>query len=81
MICGRFNHRVYVAYSIVYSIGTLLSMQISFVGFMPVQTSEHMMVNTQKHTYFQQIFQKATYFEANDHFSVSSCFFPIRYVL
>merc|ERR1719328_261841 len=43
MICGRFNHRVYVAYSTVYCIGTILSMQISFVGFQPVQTSEHMM--------------------------------------
>ena len=45
MICGRFNHRVYVAYSTVYCIGTILSMQISFVGFQPVQTSEHMMVS------------------------------------
>ena len=44
MICGRYNHRVYVAYSTVYCIGTILSMQISFVGFQPVQTSEHMMV-------------------------------------
>merc|ERR1711936_387593 len=43
MICGRFNHRVYVAYSTVYCIGTILSMQISFVGFQPVQTSEHML--------------------------------------
>ena len=44
MICGRYNHRVYVAYSTVYVIGTILSMQISFVGFQPVQTSEHMLV-------------------------------------
>jgi len=43
MICGRFSHRVYVAYSTVYTLGTLLSMQISFVGFQPVQTSEHML--------------------------------------
>merc|ERR1739844_496739 len=43
MICGRYNHRVYVAYSTVYVIGTILSMQISFVGFQPVQTSEHML--------------------------------------
>merc|ERR1719471_1110392 len=43
MICGRFNHRVYVAYTTVYVIGTILSMQISFVGFQPVQTSEHML--------------------------------------
>ncbi|XP_050539389.1 dolichyl-diphosphooligosaccharide--protein glycosyltransferase subunit STT3A [Daktulosphaira vitifoliae] len=43
MITGRFSHRIYVAYSSVYCIGTILSMQISFVGFQPVQTSEHMM--------------------------------------
>ncbi|GAV03614.1 hypothetical protein RvY_14010 [Ramazzottius varieornatus] len=39
---GRFSHRIYVAYSTVYVIGTILSMQIPFVGFQPVQTSEHM---------------------------------------
>lgn len=44
MVTGRFSHRIYVAYSTVYCIGTILSMQISFVGFQPVQTSEHMMV-------------------------------------
>ncbi|XP_015905208.1 dolichyl-diphosphooligosaccharide--protein glycosyltransferase subunit STT3A [Parasteatoda tepidariorum] len=42
MITGRFSHRVYVAYSTLYCLGTLLSMQISFVGFQPVQSSEHM---------------------------------------
>ena len=40
---SRFSHRIYIAYSTVYSLGTLLSMQISFVGFQPVQTSEHML--------------------------------------
>ncbi|KAI1289677.1 Dolichyl-diphosphooligosaccharide--protein glycosyltransferase subunit STT3A [Halotydeus destructor] len=42
MIIGRFSHRIYVAYSTVYGLGTLLSMQIPFVGFQPVQSSEHM---------------------------------------
>jgi len=46
MVTGRFSHRIYVAYSTLYCIGTILSMQISFVGFQPVQTSEHMMVRT-----------------------------------
>lgn len=45
MISGRYSHRIYVAYSTVYTLGTLLSMQISFVGFQPVQTSEHMLVS------------------------------------
>jgi hypothetical protein len=30
----------------VYTLGTILSMQISFVGFQPVQSSEHMAVST-----------------------------------
>lgn len=42
MVTGRFSHRIYVAYSTVYTLGTILSMQISFVGFQPVQSSEHM---------------------------------------
>lgn len=43
MATGRFSHRVYTAFSTVYCIGTILSMQISFVGFQPVQSSEHML--------------------------------------
>ncbi|ESO07295.1 hypothetical protein HELRODRAFT_98643 [Helobdella robusta] len=42
MATGRFSHRIYVAYSTVYCVGTILSMQIPFVGFQPVQSSEHM---------------------------------------
>ncbi|XP_011269958.1 hypothetical protein CAOG_08388, partial [Capsaspora owczarzaki ATCC 30864] len=42
LLTGRFSHRVYVAYSTMYALGTLLSMQIYFVGFQPVLTSEHM---------------------------------------
>lgn len=42
MLTGRFSHRVYIAYSTVYCLGTILSMQIPFVGFQPVQSSEHM---------------------------------------
>lgn len=43
MWLGRFSARVYVAYSTLYCVGTVLSMQISFVGFQPVQSSEHML--------------------------------------
>ncbi|KXJ11161.1 dolichyl-diphosphooligosaccharide--protein glycosyltransferase subunit STT3A [Exaiptasia diaphana] len=42
MVTGRFSHRIYVAYSAFFCLGTILSMQISFVGFQPVQSSEHM---------------------------------------
>lgn len=45
MMTGRFSHRIYIAYSILYCLGTILSMQISFVGFQPVQSSEHMLVS------------------------------------
>ncbi|XP_026683685.1 dolichyl-diphosphooligosaccharide--protein glycosyltransferase subunit STT3A [Diaphorina citri] len=43
MITARFSHRIYVAYSTLYCVGTILSMQIPFVGFQPVQSSEHML--------------------------------------
>eukprot|EP00824_Muranothrix_gubernata_P023472 TRINITY_DN6298_c0_g2_i1.p1 TRINITY_DN6298_c0_g2~~TRINITY_DN6298_c0_g2_i1.p1 ORF type:complete len:698 (+),score=146.06 TRINITY_DN6298_c0_g2_i1:92-2185(+) len=39
---GRYSHRLYVAYCTLYVLGTLLSMQVSFVGFQPVYSSEHM---------------------------------------
>jgi dolichyl-diphosphooligosaccharide---protein glycosyltransferase len=39
---GRFSPRVYVSYSTWYALGTLASMQIPFVGFLPIRSSEHM---------------------------------------
>ncbi|KAH9983656.1 Oligosaccharyl transferase STT3 subunit [Russula vinacea] len=41
-LMGRFSSRLYVGYSSWYAIGTLASMQVPFVGFQPVRTSEHM---------------------------------------
>ncbi|KAF3840316.1 hypothetical protein F7725_019033 [Dissostichus mawsoni] len=38
----RYSRRVYIAYSTFYIIGLVLSMQIPFVGFQPIRTSEHM---------------------------------------
>ena len=51
ILTGRFSHRIYVAYSTVYTLGTILSMQIPFVGFQPIQSSEHMLVK-KKHFIF-----------------------------
>jgi len=42
ILMGRYSSRLYVAYSTYYALGTLASMQIPFVGFLPVRTSEHM---------------------------------------
>ncbi|TDL26694.1 glycosyltransferase family 66 protein [Rickenella mellea] len=42
ILMGRFSNRLYVAYSSWYAVGTLASMQVPFVGFQPVRTSEHM---------------------------------------
>ncbi|KAI0058866.1 Oligosaccharyl transferase STT3 subunit [Artomyces pyxidatus] len=42
ILMGRFTNRLYVSYSSWYAIGTLASMQVPFVGFQPVRTSEHM---------------------------------------
>ncbi|EHA53918.1 oligosaccharyl transferase stt3 subunit [Pyricularia oryzae] len=43
LICmGRFSTRLYISYTTWYALGTLASMQIPFVGFLPIKTSEHM---------------------------------------
>ncbi|CDS81882.1 probable oligosaccharyltransferase [Sporisorium scitamineum] len=42
ILMGRFSSRLYVSYSSFYALGTLASMQVPFVGFQPVRTSEHM---------------------------------------
>ncbi|KAL4249883.1 STT3 family protein [Abortiporus biennis] len=42
ILMGRYSPRLYVAYSSWYAVGTLASMQVPFVGFQPVRTSEHM---------------------------------------
>lgn len=43
LLCmGRYSTRLYVSYTSWYALGTLASMQIPFVGFLPVKTSEHM---------------------------------------
>ena len=42
MITGRYKTKVYVAYNIFYLIGTIMAMQIPFVGFQALHSSEHM---------------------------------------
>lgn len=42
ILMGRFTQRLYTAYSVWYVIGTVASMQVPFVEFLPVRTSEHM---------------------------------------
>ena len=43
LVCmGRYSPRLYVSYSAWYAIGTLASMQVPFVGFLPIRSSDHM---------------------------------------
>ncbi|CAL1277338.1 unnamed protein product [Larinioides sclopetarius] len=42
LVMGRYSNKIYVAYNSFFILGLLLSMQIPFVGFQPVRTSEHM---------------------------------------
>ncbi|XP_025084661.1 dolichyl-diphosphooligosaccharide--protein glycosyltransferase subunit STT3B-like [Pomacea canaliculata] len=42
LLMGRYSTRIYTAYTCFYIVGLLLSMQIPFVGFQPIRTSEHM---------------------------------------
>ncbi|KAJ6228313.1 dolichyl-diphosphooligosaccharide--protein glycosyltransferase subunit stt3a [Anaeramoeba flamelloides] len=42
ILVGRYSRRLYVSYTTLYILGTLLSMQVPFVGFQAVQSSEHL---------------------------------------
>lgn len=42
ILMGRYSPRLYVSYTSWYALGTLASMQIPFVGFIPIRSSEHM---------------------------------------
>ncbi|KAA6389909.1 MAG: putative Dolichyl-diphosphooligosaccharide--protein glycosyltransferase subunit STT3 [Streblomastix strix] len=42
LVMGRYSVRLHVAYTTFYILGILLSMQIQFVSFMPVQSGEHL---------------------------------------
>ncbi|EGC36923.1 STT3 subunit of oligosaccharyl transferase [Dictyostelium purpureum] len=42
LLTGRYSHRLYIAYSTMFVMGTILSMQINFISFQPVQSSEHL---------------------------------------
>jgi dolichyl-diphosphooligosaccharide--protein glycosyltransferase len=43
LICmGRYSSRLYISYTTWYALGTLASMQIPFVGFLPIRNSDHM---------------------------------------
>merc|ERR1712088_798095 len=42
ILMNRFSNRIYTAYSTFFIVGLICSMQIPFVGFQPVKTSEHM---------------------------------------
>ncbi|KAJ8924406.1 hypothetical protein NQ315_007202 [Exocentrus adspersus] len=42
LLMGRFSNRLFTSYTTFYILGLILSMQIPFVGFQPIRTSEHM---------------------------------------
>eukprot|EP00127_Corallochytrium_limacisporum_P001943 Clim_evm98s88 gene=Clim_evmTU98s88 len=42
LLMGRYSDRLYISYCSFYTLATLMSMTIPFVGFQPVKTSEHM---------------------------------------
>nr|XP_018914529.1 PREDICTED: dolichyl-diphosphooligosaccharide--protein glycosyltransferase subunit STT3B isoform X2 [Bemisia tabaci] len=42
LVMGRYSNRLLVSYSVFYILGLIFSMQIPFVGFQPIRTSEHM---------------------------------------
>lgn len=42
LLMGRYSARLFTSYTTFYILGLLFSMQIPFVGFQPIRTSEHM---------------------------------------
>ncbi|KAI1721475.1 oligosaccharyl transferase STT3 subunit domain-containing protein [Ditylenchus destructor] len=42
ILSGNYSNKVYIAFTTFYTLGQLMAMQIPFVGFQPVKTSEHM---------------------------------------
>lgn len=42
LISGNYSNKIYIAYTTFYALGQLMAMQVPFVGFQPVKTSEHM---------------------------------------
>lgn len=42
ILMGRFSSRLYISYTTWYALGTLASMQVPFVGFLPIRSSDHM---------------------------------------
>ena len=43
LICmGRYTSRLYIAYTTWFALGTIASMQVPFVGFLPIRSSDHM---------------------------------------
>ena len=42
LLMGRYNPKLYTAYTTWYALGTLASMQIPFVGFLPIRSNDHM---------------------------------------
>ncbi|CDK26770.1 unnamed protein product [Kuraishia capsulata CBS 1993] len=42
LLMGRFDYKIYTSYTTWYILGTLMSMQIPFVGFLPIRSNDHM---------------------------------------
>ena len=42
VLMGRYSSRLYISYTTWFALGTLASMQVPFVGFLPVRSSDHM---------------------------------------
>jgi dolichyl-diphosphooligosaccharide--protein glycosyltransferase len=57
LICmGRYSPRLYISYTTWFALGTLASMQIPFVGFLPIRSSDHMSaLGTSKTTFVSSL--------------------------
>ena len=53
MFVNKFNNKIFVAYSVFYTLGSLLAMLITFVNFQVIRSSEHLLSHI---TFFSMLF-------------------------
>ncbi|KAF6038743.1 STT3B [Bugula neritina] len=80
LLMGRYSSRLYTGFCTFYIVGTLLSMQIPFVGFQPIRTSEHMaaagvfaLLNAYAVLLYIQSFMTKSEFKSFFFFAISIC--------
>ena len=46
LFIGKFNEKLYISYSVFYVLGTLLVVQLPFIGFLAIRSAEHLLFHS-----------------------------------